>query len=70
MSEARGSKRQLNKLTDSQVKSAKYGFGKPKLYDGGGLVLNLRSTGAKLWQFRYRYAGKENTASLGMTCPY
>ena len=59
------SNRQLNRLTDSQIKSAKFGVGKPKLYDGGNLVLILRPTGSKLWQFRYRYAGKENTASIG-----
>lgn len=55
-------------LTDSQCKSAKYSItGKNRLFDGGGLYLELRKTGAKLWRMKYRRPGikKENLLSLG-----
>ena len=30
-----------------------------------GLHLLVKPNGAKLWRFRYRFAGKENTLGLG-----
>lgn len=52
-------------LTDSQVRNAKPA-GKPiKLTDGSGLYLEVRPTGAKLWRYRYRIAGKENVFAVG-----
>src|SRR5688572_18867485 len=36
-----------------------------KLNDGGGLVLRVMPTGARYWQMRYRYGGKENTLQIG-----
>jgi integrase len=40
--------------------------GKPyTLADGNGLHLLVKPTGAKLWRFRYRYAGKANMLSFG-----
>jgi integrase len=36
-----------------------------KLTDGGGLYLEVRPTGAKLWRYRYRIAGKENVFAIG-----
>lgn len=41
---------------------------KPALYrvaDSGGLCIEVRPTGSKLWRFRYRYAGKASMLSLG-----
>ncbi len=36
-----------------------------KLADGDGLHLLVKPDGAKLWRFRYRFAGRENTLSFG-----
>ena len=33
--------------------------------DGGWLYLEVRPSGAKLWRFRYRIAGKENIFAIG-----
>jgi len=53
-------------LTDSQIRNAKPLPDKPvKLTDGGGLYLEVRPTGAKLWRYRYRIAGKENVFAIG-----
>ncbi|MDK7586271.1 integrase arm-type DNA-binding domain-containing protein [Alcaligenes faecalis subsp. phenolicus] len=42
-------------LTDSQCKSAKYSpDGKNRLFDGGGLYLELLPSGAKRWRLKYR----------------
>jgi Arm domain-containing DNA-binding protein len=36
-----------------------------KLSDGGGLHLFVQPNGNKLWRFRYRFAGRENTIAFG-----
>jgi integrase len=36
-----------------------------KLSDGGGLYLLVQPNGNKLWRFRYRFAGRENTIAIG-----
>lgn len=36
-----------------------------RLADGGGLYLWVPPSGVKAWQFRYRHAGKPQTATLG-----
>jgi hypothetical protein len=33
--------------------------------DGGGLYIHIKPNGAKLWQPRYRLAGKENVFAIG-----
>lgn len=52
-------------LTATQVKNAKPGAAPIKLADGDGLYLEIRPTGAKLWRYRYRIAGKESLFALG-----
>ena len=52
-------------LTDSQIRSTKPGKKPIKKTDGGGLYLEIRPTGAKLWRYRYRIAGKENVFAVG-----
>lgn len=52
-------------LTDAKIRNAKPGPKPAKLADGGGLYLEVRPTGAKLWRYRYRIAGKENLFALG-----
>jgi len=57
--------RQQNKLTDKKIRSATAdGQQRRKLADGGGLTLVIKPS-SKVWWFRYRFAGKEKTYSLG-----
>lgn len=52
-------------LSDTKVRMTKP-TGKPlKLFDGGGLFLLVTPTGGKLWNFKYRFEGKEKKLSLG-----
>jgi integrase len=53
-------------LTDTAVRNAKPG-GKPlRLFDGGGLYLEVSPTGGKWWRLKYRFDGKEKRLSLGV----
>lgn len=52
-------------LTDAKVRTAKPEAAPAKMADGGGLYLEVRTTGAKLWRYRYRIAGKENVFAIG-----
>jgi integrase len=36
-----------------------------RLFDGGGLYLEVAPAGGKWWRFKYRFAGKEKRLSLG-----
>lgn len=47
-------------LTNAKPKDKSY-----KLADVNGLHLLVTPAGARLWRFRYRFAGKENTLGLG-----
>lgn len=52
-------------LTDLQIRKAKPA-GKPvRLFDGGGLYLEISSSGGKLWRMKYRHSGKEKRQALG-----
>jgi integrase len=52
-------------LTDTAIKKAKPTEKPYKLTDERGLHLLIQTTGAKLWQLRYRHGGREKKASLG-----
>lgn len=52
-------------LTDAKIRNTKPGEKSVKLTDGAGLYLEVRPTGAKLWRYRYRIAGKENVFAVG-----
>ena len=52
-------------LTDAKIRNIKPGSRPIKLTDAGGLYLELRPRGSKLWRYRYRIAGKENVFALG-----
>ncbi len=52
-------------LTDTVVKNAKPKSKPYKLADGGGLYLFVAPTGAKVWRYKYRIAGKEGTYVVG-----
>jgi hypothetical protein len=53
-------------LTDTAVRSAKPQAKSVKLFDGGGLYLEVSPTGGKWWRWKYRYNGKENRLSFGI----
>lgn len=50
-----------SKLTALAIKTAKPG----KHFDGGGLFLDVRATGARYWRMKYRFAGKERLLAFG-----
>jgi len=52
-------------LTDAKIRNTKPREKPIKLTDGGGLYLEVRPTGAKLWRYRYRIGGKENVFAVG-----
>ena len=52
-------------LTDTQCRNAKPADKQYKLTDGGGLTLLVKPNGTKLWQYRFKLAGKEGTYSIG-----
>ena len=52
-------------LTDTQCRNAKPADKQYRLSDGGWLTLLVKPTGTKLWQYRYRWAGKESVYSIG-----
>jgi integrase len=52
-------------LTDAKVRTVKANSKPIKLADGGGLYLDVRPNGTKLWRYRYRIAGKENVFAIG-----
>lgn len=52
-------------LSDSAIRSAKPS-GKPRrLFDAGGLYLEVSPAGGKLWRLKYRFGGKEKRLALG-----
>jgi integrase len=55
-------------LTDAKIRSAKPREKPVKLTDGGGLYLEVRLSGSKLWRYRYRIAGRENVYAVGEFC--
>ncbi|WP_350214714.1 integrase arm-type DNA-binding domain-containing protein [Algiphilus sp.] len=54
------------KLTDSAVRNAKPADKTQKLFDGGGLFLEVTQKGSKRWRWKYRYGGKEKLLSMGV----
>ena len=52
-------------ITDIKIKAAKPKERDYRISDGQGLCILIRTTGSKLWQFRYQFEGKPKTASLG-----
>lgn len=52
-------------LTIADVKNAKARPQTYKLSDSRGLFLQVSPTGAKLWRYKFRYAGKERLLCLG-----
>jgi len=52
-------------LSDTRIRNARPAKAPFKITDGEGLLLEVRPTGRKLWRYRFRLHGKENTYALG-----
>ena len=53
-------------LTDVVIRNAKPTAKAFKLYDSGGLYLEVSPSGGKWWRLKFRFSGKENRISLGV----
>lgn len=53
-------------LTDTAVRNAKPGEKPVRLFDGGGMYLEVAPSGGKWWRLKYRFGGKEKRLSLGV----
>lgn len=53
------------KLTDASIRNAQPSLKAKKLSDGQGLYLFIKPNGSKLFRGKYRFQGKEKTASYG-----
>src|SRR5215471_76885 len=52
-------------LTDTKVRNAKPARKTTRLWDSGGLYLEVSPAGGKLWRFKYRFDAKEKLLALG-----
>lgn len=52
-------------LTDTAIRKAKSGEKTTRIFDGGGLYLELSPAGGKLWRLKYRFDGKEKRLAFG-----
>ncbi|HZX70533.1 MAG TPA: Arm DNA-binding domain-containing protein, partial [Rhodanobacter sp.] len=52
-------------LTDTAIRTAKPSAKTQRLFDGGGMYLEVAPSGGKWWRLKYRYGGKEKRLSLG-----
>lgn len=55
----------MGKLTDVTIRNAKPKDKPYRIADGEGLSIQINTSGGKLWRYRYRYDGKEQTIGLG-----
>lgn len=53
---------ETGKLTALTIKSARPG----KHFDGSGLFLDVRPSGARYWRLKYRFGGRENLLAFGV----
>jgi len=54
------------KLTDTAIRNAKAGQRIQKLFDGGGLYLEVTTKGGKYWRQKYRFLGREKRLAHGI----
>ncbi|MCL1894150.1 MAG: integrase arm-type DNA-binding domain-containing protein, partial [Holophagaceae bacterium] len=52
-------------LTDIGIKRTKPRDTRFKIFDGGGLYIQIEPTGGKLWRYRYRFDGQSKALALG-----
>lgn len=53
-------------LSDTAIRSARPSDKPVRMFDGGGLYLEVSPAGGKLWRLKYRFNGKEKRLSLGV----
>ena len=53
-------------LSDKQIRTRKPSASVQKLFDGGGLFLQVMPSGGRWWRFRYRFNGVEKQLSFGV----
>jgi len=53
-------------LTHAAIQNAKPSGKTARLFDGGGMYLEISPAGGKWWRLKYRYGGKEKRLSLGV----
>jgi Integrase len=53
------------KLTDTAIRNAKPGQKSYRMFDGGGMYMEVTPAGGKLWRLKYRFGGKEKRLALG-----
>lgn len=53
-------------LTDTAIRNAKPGDKTKRMFDHGGLYLEVSTKGGKWWRLKYRFGGKEKRLSLGV----
>ena len=52
-------------LSDTAIRNAKPSMKPVRLFDGGGLYVEVAPGGGKWWRLKYRPGGKEKRLSLG-----
>lgn len=52
-------------LTDPKIRALRASAALYRVADSRGLCIEVRPTGAKMWRFRYRFAGKAKMLTLG-----
>ena len=53
-------------LSDATIRTAKPSEKTQKLFDSGGLYLEVAPSGGKWWRLKYRFGGKEKRISMGI----
>ena len=53
-------------LSDTAIRNAKPSDKPKRMFDGGGLYLEVAPSGGKWWRLKYRFGGKEKRLSLGV----
>ncbi len=53
-------------LSDLAIRRAKPSGKTQKLFDGGGLYLEISPVGGRWWRLKYRFGGKEKRLALGV----
>jgi hypothetical protein len=52
-------------LTDTAIRATKPSAKPIRVFDGGGLYLEISPAGGKLWRLKYRFGGMEKRLALG-----
>jgi len=55
----------IPQLSESEIRDVKYEDKIYRLFDGGGLYLQVTPSGGKWWRFKYRFRKKEKSLSFG-----